>query len=276
MSDAVVSETRESWLGNLREALRESTGVAVGLWWNVALLVGSVAALPFDQRIILGINPWIKPIKFEISVILFLATVALLLWSVGRTGRWQRSRAWLGWGFGTCMIVENTIIALQSARGVRSHMNFATVEDALLFSVMGLFIALNTALAAWLLALWSVTQTGLERVVVWGVRLGLVMLLAASFEGVRIVMHGGHTVGAADGLPGLPFVNWSRAHGDLRVAHFFALHCLQIFPLVGLGLVRTRWREGLQLGALGVFVAVYAGGVGWLFAEAMRGVPLVR
>ena len=168
MNEVVVKDEQENWLANLREALRASTGLAIGLWWNVALLVASVAALPFDKRIILGLNPWIKPIKFEISVILFLATIALLVWSVGRTGMWRRSRAWLGWGFGICMIIENSIIALQSARGVRSHMNFATVKDALLFSVMGLFIALNTVLVAWLLVLWFRTRTGLERVVVWG------------------------------------------------------------------------------------------------------------
>jgi len=154
-------------------------------------------------------------------------------------------------------------------------MNYATVHDALLFSVMGLFIALNTVLGAWLLVLWFWARTTWPTVVVWGVRLGLLMLLAASAEGVRMVAHGAHTVGAADGGTGLPFVNWSTGHGDLRVAHFFALHALQIFPLVGLALAATAWRKSVQMAVLFGFAAVYGFGVWWLFAEAMRGVALV-
>jgi hypothetical protein len=103
------------------------------------------------------------------------------------------------------------------------------------------------------------------------------MLLLASVEGVRMVIRGGHTVGAADGVElGLPFVNWSTRYGDLRIAHFFALHALQIFPLAGLALASLKVRPGPQLGALFGFVAVYSVAVWWLFTEAMRGVPLVK
>jgi hypothetical protein len=263
-------------VNTLRESLRQSRGIVVSLWWNAALLVGGVAAWPFDSRRILGLNPWVKPMKFEISGMIFLLTVAVMLWAVARDGRWRKSRAVMGWGFGIVMIVEDTIIALQSARGVRSHMNFATHLDALLFAVMGIFITLNTLIGAWLLVLWLRAKTEWPRAVVWGVRLGLLMLLIASVEGVRIVGNGGHTVGAVDGGSGLPFLNWSTAHGDLRVAHFFALHALQLFPLAGLVMVRTRWREGVQVASVFGFAVVYAAGVWWMFAEAMRGMPLVR
>jgi hypothetical protein len=245
------------------------------LWWNAALLAGGLAAWPFDSRRILGLNPWVKPAKFEISGMIFLLTVAVMLWAVARDGRWKRSRAVMGWGFGIVMIVEDTIIALQSARGVRSHMNYSTVTDALLFAVMGIFITLNTLTGAWLLVLWLRARTEWPKAVVWGVRLGLLMLLAASIEGGRIVAHGAHTVGAADGGPGLAFLNWSTKHGDLRVAHFFALHALQLFPLAGMALARTNLRTGLQLSGLFGFAAVYGWAVWWLFASAMRGTPLI-
>jgi len=262
-------------VGALRASLAANRGIAVGVWWNVALLAGSLAALPFDRRKILGMNPWIKPIKFDVSVIVFLLTVAVLLWALGEFPELARAKWWMGWGFGVAMIVEDTIIALQSARGVRSHMNYTTPLNGALFAVMGLFIVLNTVFAGWLLVLWMRTGAGLESVVVWGIRLGLVMLLAGSIEGLRMVLHGGHTVGAADGSAGLPFVNWSTRYGDLRIAHFFALHALQIFPLAGLALSAIKLREGAQLGTLFAFVAVYSLAVWWLFVEAMRGVPLI-
>jgi len=209
-----------------------------------------------------------------VSVIVFLVTIALLLWALPE--EWRSAKVWMGWGFGVAMIVEDTVIALQSLRGVPSHMNYTTPLNAVLFAVMGVFIAVNTVLAAWLLVAWCRTDAGLPPAVVWGVRLGLLMLLAASAEGVRMVAYGAHTVGAADGGAGLAFVNWSTGHGDLRVAHFFALHALQMFPLVGMLLAATKLRSGVQVAGVAGFAAAYGVGVWWLFAEAMQGVPVLR
>jgi hypothetical protein len=252
------------------DALQGNRGLAWGVWWNIGLLVLSLAAMPFDGRKILGLNPWIKPMKFDISVILFLATIAVLLWALGEG--WETSKAWIGWGIGISMIVEDSVIALQSLRGVRSHMNFTTTLNGALFGVMGLAILISSLLSIWLLVLWCRTDAGLPPAVVWGIRLGLLMLLAASIEGVRMVGYGSHTVGAPDGGPGLAFVNWSTTFGDMRVAHFFALHALQIFPLAGLLLARTSARPAAQVGALVVYVVA----VWWMFAEAMRAIPLVK
>jgi hypothetical protein len=256
------------------DAVQCNRGLAWGVWWNAGLLALSLAAMPFDQRRILGLNPWVKPVKFDVSVIVFLVTIALLLWAL--PDDWASTKLWVGWGMGVAMIVEDTIIALQSLRGVRSHMNYDTPLDGALFGVMGLFILVNTLFAAWLLVTWCRTDAGLPPAVVWGVRLGLAMLLAGSIEGVRIVVNGGHTVGAEDGGPGLAFVNWSTQHGDLRIAHFFALHALQIFPLMGMALAATKLRSTVQISALFGFAAAYGWAVWWLFAEAMHGAPLLR
>jgi hypothetical protein len=258
----------------VREAMRQSPGLSWGVWWNVGLLVLSLAAMPFDGRKILGLNPWVKPVKFDVSVILFLMTIAVFLWALG--DGWETSKAWIGWGIGVSMIVEDTVIALQSLRGVRSHMNFTSPLNGALFGVMGVAILISSLLVVWLLVVWSRTDGGLPPAVVWGIRLGLVMLLLGSIEGVRMVAHGQHTVGAADGGAGLAFVNWSTRFGDMRVAHFFALHALQIFPLVGLALASTKLRSGVQVWALVGFVAAYCGMVWWMFTEAMKGVPILR
>lgn len=274
-----VSETM-SWRqmvgSNWFAADGPNRGIFLGVWWNVGLLVLSLAALPFDHRRILGLNPWVKPIKFEISVIIFLLTMGALLAALGRLGAWPRARRRLAWGFGVAMIVENTIIAMQSLRGVRSHMNIATPFDGIAFGIMGVFIAFNTVLLAILLVLFLRTRNGLPQPVRWGIDLGLLMMLAGSVEGVfMIVRFWGHTVGAKDGGAGLAFVNWSTAHGDLRVAHFFALHALQAFVLTGWALTRAPLKPWLQTTATVAFALLYSGMVWLLFTQALRGEPLL-
>lgn len=261
----MVGEGAFRWSG-------ENRGILFGVWWNLALLVLSAAALPFDHRRILGLNPWIKPIKFEVSVIVFLMSMGALLAGLGRLGAWLRTRRWMAWGFGVAMVVENTIIAVQSLRGVRSHMNIGTPFDGVAFGTMGIFIAFNTALVAVLLALYLRTRSGLPQAVTVSIWLGLAVMLAGSFEGVyMIVRYWGHTVGAKDGGPGLPFVNWSTQHGDMRVAHFFALHALQAFVLAGWGMSWTRAHGWMQTAATVAFAAAYSGVVWVLFLQAVRG-----
>lgn len=139
----------------------------------------------------------------------------------------------------------------------------------------GQFILLNTVAAAWLLWMWCAGEVRTPTALTWGVQLGLLMLLAGSLEGALMVGHGAHTVGARDGLPGLPFVNRSRGHGDLRAAHLFALHALQLLPLAGLFLSSTRLRQAAQLACRFLFAGLYFGGLWWLFAQAMQGDPVL-
>ncbi len=76
-----------------------------------------------------------------------------------------------------------------------------------------------------------------------------------------------HTVGASDGGPGLPLTGWSSDHGDLRIAHFLGIHSLQILPLMGYFVAKSRTQTILL--SLGYFVIVSA-----VFVEALVGKPL--
>jgi hypothetical protein len=154
-------------------------------------------------------------------------------------------------------------------------MNYSTPLDGGLFALMGVLILISTILFAWTLGLAVLDPTRWPRPVAWGVRLGLLTLLAGSVEGVLMVVHGGHTVGARDGLSGLPLVNWSRDHGDLRIAHFFALHALQAFPFLGWLLSRTSLPVKPQLALTCIGAAAYLAAVWLLFHQAMAGRPLL-
>ena len=224
-----------------------------------------------DQRLILGINPWIKPMKFLISITIFLWTVAWFMPETRGAGASGFSRI-VRWIIGPAMIIEIACIIMQSARGVQSHYNHATVFDDLVFSVMGMTILVNTI--AMIIFLWSIRRdTPPQRAgCIWGIRLGVAIFLLASLEGVVLVMNDAHTVGAPDGGPGLPFINWSTSYGDLRVAHFFGMHAMQALPLLGFFLDRAKAPARNLVFAVSIIWLAVMGG---LLTLALQGRPLL-
>jgi hypothetical protein len=104
-------------------------------------------------------------------------------------------------------------------------------------------------------------------------RLGLVLFLVGSVLGAYMSAQTGHTVGAADGGPGLPLTNWSTIAGDLRVAHFLGLHGLQAAPLFALVLERLHVPAATAL-TFG-FAAAYLAVIAFTFVEALLGRPLI-
>jgi hypothetical protein len=243
-------------------------------WAHLGMAAVALAFVPIDQRTILGISPWIKPLKFMLSITIFVWTVGWLLHHVR-----QARRAWLAitWAVAISMFVEIVCIVAQSARGTTSHFNEGTPLDAAIFAVMGIMIAVNTLAAALLLALYSRPVPGLSPGYLWGIRLGIVVFLLGSAVGGQMVGQMSHAVGLPDGGPGLPFVNWSLEGGDLRVAHAWGLHALQALPLLGFALSRWRsgWPAASQRAAMIAAGAVYAAIGAALYAQAIRGVPLV-
>lgn len=95
-----------------------------------------------DPRLVAGINPWIKPMKFMTSITIFLWTVA---WFMPDTEPRPRARAMVRWTIASAMAIEIVIITMQAWRGTTSHFNVATLFDGIVFQIMGAAILLNTA-----------------------------------------------------------------------------------------------------------------------------------
>jgi hypothetical protein len=260
--------TLAGFLGELRRRDRLLFAVALA---HVGALVVFLVVLPFDSRTVTGLSPWIKPIKFATSIAIYTATVGWLLPHV-RDAR--LAKGVVRWGVAIVMPIEMACIALQAARGTISHYNFSTLFDAAVFGLMGLGISANTAFLALLLCLFVVRPGTIARPYLWGIRLGLYVILLGSAEGALMIARGAHTVGTADGGPGLPLVDWSTRAGDLRIAHALGLHALQAFPLFGWAVSsRVGPRAGTALVFL--FALAWLGAAAWLFAQAMAGRPLL-
>jgi len=213
-------------------------GAAMGVTVAVAL-VGLVA----DPRVITGAPAWLKPMKFAVSIAVYCFTVLWLLTFVRGRPRLVRG---IGWVTAVGLAVEMALIVAQVVRGTTSHFNVGTAFDAAIWSAMGA-IVVSVWVAGMLLAVLLVRQRLADPALAWSLRLGLVVAVVgmavaflmtsptpeqlAAAGGPRVA--GAHSVGVADGGPGLPVTGWSTVAGDLRVAHFVGLHGLQVLPAVG-------------------------------------------
>ena len=238
---------------------------------HFALFVLLAPAAFVDATQIQGISRWIKPMKFALSISIYLMTTAWILSLVD--GR-RRAVAVLTSVIAFVMTAEMVLIMMQAARGVRSHFNFTTPFDKMVFDLMGGMIFANTLAVVVILILFLSRRGSVSPALLSGLRLGLLIFIAASLVGVVIVQRGGHSVGAHDGGPGLPFVNWSTGGGDLRVAHFFGMHALQALPLFGWFLDRksvSGSRRWVQLAAAVLLLVTFG-----LLAQALAGLPILQ
>lgn len=253
----------------LRNLLKEQrlliySGIAYGLLFVILAVVSM-----FDQTEILGVNGWIKPMKFASSIGVFLTTLAVYLYFID--GR-ERSKRLIAIGAVATMIGEMVLIIVQATRGVRSHFNISTPLDGMVFGTMGVLITINTILVGFLLYLYCRENVRLSRSMIWGMRFGLAIMIAASIQGGYMSAQLGHAVGVKDGGPGLPFVNWSTIGGDLRIAHFVGLHALQAIPLFAFLAERFAGSKAtLTTTAFAVFYFVLFSAVLW---QAILGRPI--
>lgn len=240
-----------------------------GTVWFAGFLI--TAALVFvDDTPLLGINRWIKPAKFFVSIALFMWTMGVYLYFL--KGRESFARR-VSWVMTATFVIEMVIITTQAGRGVRSHFNLETPLDAALFAVMGFAIVVNTIMIAAVAFQYFRGEVALSPAVLWGMRLGLIICIFGGVLGGYMSSQTGHTVGAPDGGPGLPFVNWSTVAGDLRIAHFLGLHALQTVPLFALAADRL----GLPAARMATFgfAAIYFAAVCAIFVQALMGRPLI-
>lgn len=211
------------------------------LVWGAAvflllLIPPTVAALLLDTRTVNDVNVWVKPLKFEVSLALYLGTLAWFWGYLSPAARSSRGLRIFAAASVTLIAFEIAYIGGQSARGVASHFNVSTAIEGLLFTLMGIAALVFTTLPAALgLAIARRPREDLAPAFRLSLVLGLLLTTGLGIAaGLAISVNGGHWVGAAaTDAGGLPIFGWTRAGGDLRVAHFFGLHALQILPVAG-------------------------------------------
>jgi hypothetical protein len=260
--------------GHAAELYRRDKPLAILVVVNLILVVCMLVLLLFDSRLVMGSNPWIKPIKFAFSFALYAYTIARLLEYVRLSNLGKQI---ISWTVSLSIFIQIICITTQAARGTTSHYNMSTSGNTAIAVIMDIMDPINGAVVIFLLILAFMARYDVTRPSLWGIRLGLVIFLGASAIGLVMVAYGGHSISAEDGGPGLPVLNWSTSGGDLRVAHFVGLHALQVLPVIGwLISKRVRWTTSLQSNLVIVLSAVYALIVVMLYVQAIQGTPFLR
>ncbi len=205
---------------------------AVLYYFGLANLLAAIMTLLLifiSKQNVMGINAFIKPLKFFLSSTLFVWSMAWYMFSLQEGGRVNI----YSWMVVLVFSYENLYIFYRASLGQRSHFNISTPITASLFILMGVAIVILTIWTAYIGYLFlSKPLLDLPEAYAWGIRLGILFFVVFALEGGIMGSNLAHTVGAPDGGPGLPFLNWSTKFGDLRIAHFMGMHALQILPLI--------------------------------------------
>lgn len=238
------------------------------LFWfglfNLATGLICLVLMQVDEKQVLNVSRWLKPMKFYFAVGLMILTMGWLLHYLSDPKKIRRYSRMLVF----TMFFENGLILLQGIRNTTSHYNVKTTFDMWVFNLMGIFILIFTITCIRIcISFFRQKEFSISSSYCWGIRLGLLFFIIFSVEGGLMLSLMNHTVGAPDGDAGLPLVNWSKDHGDLRIPHFFGIHSLQIVPLLGYYVAKSK-RQAIILGVL-YFVLVIA-----LLIQALTGTAL--
>ncbi|WP_350286619.1 hypothetical protein [uncultured Croceitalea sp.] len=247
------------------------------LYWTALFILligaGCMIGLLVDDRMLMGVNVWIKPLKFSISIAIYLFTTGYLITKYPYSNRKKNIINHLtAWS----LLFEFGIIVYQASRGVRSHYNGDSAFDALLFLLMGVFVGVNVLLMVVFIFDTIRLKLNTGKAMQWSILLGWTIVLFGSWVGGQMIAQVAHNVGVADGGTGLPLVNWSTKGGDLRIAHFFALHGIQIMPLFALW-ISKKWQlsNRNQIIAVTIFALMFASWIGYIFYQAKQGIPMI-
>lgn len=229
--------------------------------------------LPFNKVQVLHINSLIKPIKFCLSTGIYAYTFAYLLHYLENQKAVRRFSI-----LATVVIVyENGVIIIQAFRGKLSHFNQTELLGGILYALMGIMIVWVT-LATVLITIRFIFQKTqkIPAPFALSIKLGLVIFIIFSFMGGYMSAINSHLVGGPIGQEaGLPFLNWSTIFGDLRVAHFFGIHALQLLPLFGYWLSGKQLSISLSKAYVWLFAAVYFVWLCYVLWQALQKTPFI-
>lgn len=254
---------------------RQPAFTSVAIFLAMLALPTAFAAF-VDQRTLHGIDLWIKPLKFEAALFVYLLTLA---WFAGWLCKGLTQRRWFRiyiYVVVSAILLEIAWIVGAAAFGTASHFNTSSAFMEVLYPFMGVgAVVLTSASLVFGVAIARNEATGLppafKASVVYGLILTFVLtLITAGYMSST----GSHLVGGnISDVEATPIFGWARDGGDLRVAHLFATHAMHALPIFGLVSIFVFGRESLL--PLRIFTLAYIALVAFTFVQALMGLPFL-
>ena len=230
-----------------------------------------------DTRQVDGAAVWMKPLKFSLSFAVLFGTIALIEPRLSRGVREGWPLRVTGWVMAAAFLSEMAYMTYQAALAAPSHFNVATPFNRMMYETVmaggAVSLVASVALIGWLVKRDQTANLGP------GLRAGIFIGFTMTFVLTMITagwlsVNGGHFVGLhPEGGAVLPLFGWSGVTGDLRPAHFAALHAMQALPLLGLWLDQRGGRNPVR--AVRIGAALYGALTFAVFGQALMGLPLI-
>jgi hypothetical protein len=235
----------------------------------------ALLAMQLDPRLFQGESIWLKPLKFQFALAVYLLSLAYFARFLPAGMVDSRNMRIFTAVVIFCVLAELAWIGGAAMFGTASHFNLTGPVMAGIYGLMGLFaVTLTSVSLVYGIAIWR-NPAGLPNP---ALRLSVALGLILTFV-LTVIVAGymsaqpGHLVGTAVTGARVPIMGWSREVGDLRLPHFLATHAMHAIPLAGLLAVRMLRKDAAQR-------AVWAVSAGFAtltlaaFAIAIMGYPV--
>jgi hypothetical protein len=237
-------------------------------YFGLICLIASILFISltlFSTTKVYNINAWYKPFKFAFSTFLFAWAMA---WYCYYLPNFNINI--FNWTVIILLGFEIIYIAIQASRGQLSHYNVATPFYGMLYGLMAFAATVVTLYTAYVGMLFFTNNfDSLPSYYLWSIRLGILIFVIFSFEGYVMGSKLTHTIGGADGGPGIPILNWSTKFGDPRIAHFIGMHALQVLPILAFYIFKNT-KLTIICSVLYLLLALFT------LVQALQGRPLLK
>lgn len=246
----------------------------MGLFLVLSLAL-TLPALWLDGRSLEGETVWLKPVKFQIALALYLLTLAFFAqWMPAAIMARRRMRLFLI-AVSAAVLAEMIWIGGAAMFAIPSHYNTHPLMYGVYLLMGALAVLLTTASLVFGLAIWRDRDSSLPEALKLSLALGLILTFALTVPAAGLLSAlSGPLIGTPVTGAHVPFMGWSLEVGDLRVTHFLATHALHAVPLAGLiAHLALGGRAAVPVvwGAAGL----YAGLTILAFMRALMGLPFV-
>jgi hypothetical protein len=232
------------------------------------------AVFLMDDRTLADEAIWTKPLKFSASFAVFFGTLALIVARFSTEMRHALVLVTATAAGAAAYVFEQAYITAQAARAELSHFNESTPWHEAMYEAMGHGATAMMVLVG-VVGVTAALDRGarLAAPLREGVWIGCLLTVVLTFwVAGELAGNGGRYIGQpTPGGPVLPLVGWSMEVGDLRPAHFLALHALQVLPLVGL----LAQRNSAGVTPVRVAAGLYSLLTAVVFWQALQGVPII-